>query len=185
APSIMTRPYPVADESRIDAHAENEMQWVQQFILGIRRIKAEMSIKPSMAVPVLLSGPSDEDERRVADNRVYLDFLARTRSIDTLSPEDEGPESATTLVGAMKVLIPLAGLIDRDAEIKRLTREIEKLTSDREKTAKKLGNANFVDRAPAEVVAKERDKLDRIEQDIEALGAQLEKIRALALKTGS
>ena len=178
--SIMVRPYPRADDSRVDAAAEEEMQWLQQFILGIRRIKAEMNIKPSAPVPVLLSGASAEDERRVENNRACLDFLARTASIDALPPGDDGPESAVALVGGMKVLIPLAGMIDRDAELKRLVREIDRLAADRDKVAAKLGNENFVARAPAEVVDKEREKLDRMEQDLASLRDQLERIRALA-----
>ncbi len=177
--SIMTRPYPVADPSRIDEEAEAEMRWVQQFVLGIRRIKGEMNIKPSAPVPVLLSGASAEDLRRATSHRACLDFLARTASIEPLADGDEGPESATTLVDSLKVLIPLAGLIDRDAEIARLSREIERLDGDRAKAANKLGNDSFVQRAPAEVVEKEREKLRRIEESLTHLGGQLERIRAL------
>src|SRR5690606_25667714 len=93
---------------------------------------------------------------------------------------DDGPESAVALVGGMKVLIPLAGMIDREAELKRLAREIDKLAADRDKVATKLGNENFVARAPADVVDKEREKHDRMEQDLASLRAQLERIRALA-----
>ena len=168
----------------LDDTAERDMLWVQQFILGIRKVKAEMNIKPSASVSVLLSGSSQEDRRLVSANRVYLDFLARTRSIDILEPGDEEPESATTLVGAMKVLIPLAGLIDRDAEISRLTREIEKLSADLDKTTTKLANRHFVGRAPTAVVAKERDRLSRIEQDLSSLAGQLEKIQAMGAQPG-
>ena len=178
--SVMVQPYPVADENRIDANAESEMLWVQQFILGIRKIKAEMNIKPSLPVPVLLSGAGDDDLRRVEESRMYLDFLARTDSIEALAPGEAGPESATTLVGSMQVLIPLAGLIDRDAEIKRLTREIDKLAADRDKIASKLSNPNFVERAPAAVVDKEKERLARIEESIGQFGGQLERIRALS-----
>ncbi len=178
--SVMTQPYPVANEERIDADAESEMQWVQQFILGIRKIKAEMNIKPSQPVTVLLSGAGGDDLRRVENNRMYLDFLARTGSIDVLPSGEAGPESATTLVGSMQVLIPLAGLIDREAEIKRLSREIDKLASERKKTAGKLSNPKFVERAPADVVAGEREKLGRIDESVNHLGRQLERIRALS-----
>jgi valyl-tRNA synthetase len=183
--SIMLRSYPELDEAMLDDMAERDMLWVQQFILGIRKIKGEMNIKPSASVSVLLSGSSPEDRRLVSVNRIYLDFLARTRSIDILEAGDEAPESATTLVGAMKVLIPLAGLIDREAEIARLTREIEKLSTDMEKTTTKLANEQFVGRAPADVVARERDKLGRIEQDLSSLAGQLEKIRAMGAAPAS
>ncbi|GJL80698.1 MAG: valine--tRNA ligase [marine bacterium B5-7] len=177
--SIMILPYPKADMERIDQDAEDGMQWLQQFILGIRKIKAEMNIRPSAPVSVLLSGASETDRQRVIDNRMYLNFLARTQSVDFLGDNDEGPEAAITLVGAMKVLIPLAGLIDRDAEITRLSREIDKLETDRNKIAGKLANSSFVDRAPAAIVEKERSRLKQISSDLDNLQDQLSKIRAL------
>ncbi len=177
--TIMTRPYPMADVSRIDAGAESEIQWVQSFILGIRKIKAEMNIPPSRKVSVLLSGADDSDMARVESNRMYLDFLARTKSILALKPGDVEPESATALVENMKVLIPLEGLIDKDAEIARLRKEIEKLSMDRKKIVGKLNNPNFVERAPASIVDKERGRLFRIDEDLKNLDQQLQKIHAI------
>ncbi len=177
--SIMRQHFPVYRGALVNEAAEAEMHWVMQFILGIRKIKGEMNIAPGKAVPVLLAD-SDENDRTLARrHRVYLDFLARTASIDVLAPGDAGPESATALVGGMKVLIPLAGLIDKDAELARLDKEISRLRHDIERTQKKLSNAAFVDKAPPAVVAKEREKLDRGQAAIQDLSAQAAKIRAL------
>jgi valyl-tRNA synthetase len=178
--SVMIRPYPRFDDTRIDNNAEEQMHWIQQFVLGVRKIKAEMNIKPSAKVPVLLSGATASDLERMADSRIYLDFLARVASIDILEPGVEGPQSATTLVGSMKVLIPLSGLIDADAELKRLAREIDKLRLDSEKISAKLGNANFVARAPEAVVSGEREKLAHIEASLSQLNGEFDKIRDLA-----
>jgi valyl-tRNA synthetase len=177
--TIINQPFPVADESKIDLDAVTEMEWVKQFILGIRKIKGEMNIAPGKPVPVLLSNTSDSDRAWAERHRAYLDFLARTESIEILPAGDEGPESATALVGDMKVLIPMAGLIDKEAELARLEKELGKLKADAERVEKKLSNPSFVDKAPEAVVQKERDKLAEAESALAKLQEQAEKIRAL------
>ena len=177
--SIMRQPFPQYRGSLVNEEAEAEMQWVMQFILGIRKIKGEMDIAPGKPVPVLLGDSSESDRARAIEHRPFLDFLARTESITVLEPGEAGPESATALVGNMKVLIPLAGLIDKDAELARLEKETGKLEQEIERTEKKLSNAAFVDKAPEAVVQKERDKLARARAALADLQAQLEKIKAL------
>jgi valyl-tRNA synthetase len=179
APTIMRQPYPEADTTRIDEAASAEMEWVKQCILGIRKIKGEMNIAPGRPVPVLLANASAQDQAWVSAARPYLDFLARIASLQVLGADEEEPQSATALVGEMKVLIPLAGLIDKEAELKRLTKEIGKIQTDLERTAGKLQNPRFVDKAPAAVVQKERDKLREGQQALDHLQRQAEKIRAL------
>jgi valyl-tRNA synthetase len=177
--TIMNQPFPVADDSLRNEEAVAEMEWVKQFILGIRKIKGEMNIAPGKPVPVLLANAGAKDAAWAEAARPYLDFLARTESVEILLPGDEGPESAMALVGEMKVLIPLAGLIDKEAELKRLEKEIGKARGEVERTEKKLQNPNFVDKAPAAVVDKERTKLDEARGALANLEAQAEKIRAL------
>jgi valyl-tRNA synthetase len=152
---------------------------VKQFILGIRKIKGEMNISPGKPVPVLLSHTSDSDKAWTEQHRAYLDFLARTESIEVLAEGDEGPESATALVGDMKLLIPLSGLIDKDAELARLEKELSKLRSEADRVEKKLSNPNFVDKAPDAVVQKERDKLTEAQSALAKLEEQAERIRIL------
>jgi valyl-tRNA synthetase len=177
--TIMNRPFPSPRQSLIDEEAETEMAWVMQFILGIRKIKGEMNIAPGKPVPVLLANTQEKDRELALRHRPFLDFLARTESIEVLAVDDHGPESATALVGEMKVLIPLAGLIDKDAEIKRLEKEIAHLQAEVDRIGKKLANPNFVDKAPEAVVQKERDKLADARKALESLQAQLQKIQAL------
>ena len=177
--TIMLQPWPVTNESLLDTYAEDEMQWVMQFILGIRKIRGEMNISPGKQVPVLLSQCTPIDEQRAIDHRAYLDFLARTESISVLSGSDEEPESAITLVGEMRVLIPMAGLIDKEAEIKRLEKEIGRFDGEIQRLEKKLSNRGFVDKAPEAVVQKERDKLVDAEKALANLQAQITRIRAL------
>ena len=175
--TIMLRAYPEADEARIDATAESEMQWVMDFIMGIRRIRGEMNIAPSKPLPVLLENAGDNDLALAEKHRASLKFLGRTESIDTVA--GDAPESATALVGEMKVLIPLAGLIDKDAELTRLDKEIGKLQKGVERGEGKLGNANFVDRAAAQVVEKERQRVADMKSSLGNLEAQRVKIAAL------
>ena len=177
--TIMQQPWPAADESLLDTYTEDEMQWVMQFILGIRKIKGEMNISPGKQVPVLLANCTPIDEQRAIDHRAYLDFLARTQSISVLSGSDEEPESAITLVGDMRILIPMAGLIDKQAEIKRLEKEIGRFDGEIQRLEKKLSNSGFIDKAPEAVVQKERDKLVDAEKALANLQAQITKIRAL------
>jgi len=177
--TIMLQPFPRARTRLIDEVAEREMEWVMQFILGIRKIKGEMNIAPSRPVPVLLANASTEDRRLTNEHRPFLDFLARTESIEILPPGEDGPESAIALVGEMRLLIPLAGLIDRDAELARLDKEIARLEGELTRTQAKLANPRFVDKAPAAVVQKERDRLAEAQQALDNLQAQVEKIGAL------
>ena len=177
--TIMLAPYPVADPSLADPAAVAEMDWVMQFILGVRRIKGEMNIPPGKPLPVLIEHASPQDLAWLAASRPYLDFLARTAAITVLGAGETAPESAIFLVGEMKVLIPMAGLIDKDAELKRLAKEIARIEADVERTRGKLSNPSFVDKAPAAVVQKERDKIAEQETALAKLREQEDKIRAL------
>jgi valyl-tRNA synthetase len=177
--TIMTQPFPSADASKIDSAAEDEMEWVMQFILGVRRIKGEMNIAPSKQIPVLLANTSQTDVAYFENNRHYLDFLARTESVEILAPGDDGPESATALVGEMKLLIPLSGLIDKDAELERLNKETSRLRQDMERSEKKLSNPGFTDKAPEAVVQKERDKMEDAASALKQLEEQAKRISAL------
>jgi valyl-tRNA synthetase len=157
----------------------DDMDWVQAFILGVRKIRSGYDIKPSKALPVLLQNGSDADKQRLVNNEIYLTSLAKLDSIIWLDDDEQAPESATSLVGEMKLLIPMEGLIDKDAEIKRLNKELEKKQKEYEGVEKKLANPNFVDKAPAAVVEKERSKLSENKIALEKLQEQLEKISKL------
>ncbi len=176
--TIMLQPYPEPDETLIDATAVTEIDWVKQFVLGVRKIRSGMNIDPRKPLPVLLQNGSESDQQRLEANRNFVASLARVESIEWLG-DREGPESATALVGEMKVLIPMAGLIDKDAEQARLNKELERKRNELERTEKKLGNASFVDKAPAAVVEKEKAKLEDIRTTIRQLEEQLEKIARL------
>jgi valyl-tRNA synthetase len=177
AATIMTQSYPEPHPENVDQQAIDEMQWVKDFIIGARQIRSGMDIKPSQPLPVLLQDTSDKDRELCSTYGATISALARLESIDFVGAE--APESATALVGNMKLLVPMAGLIDKDAEMARLDKEIEKLEKDIQRTAGKLNNDSFVSKAPDAVVQKERDKLADMEAASANLKQQLEKIRAM------
>ncbi|MER2527859.1 MAG: valine--tRNA ligase [Candidatus Competibacter denitrificans] len=177
--SIMRQPYPEVDKTLIDAAALADIEWLQQFLLGVRRIRAEMNIAPGKPLPILLQHGSAEDQARLERQQRALTILGRLQSITWLSETEPAPEAATALVGSMNVLIPMSGLIDKAAEIPRLSKEIGKLRQEAERIAAKLGNANFIGRAPAEVVEKERSRLTELQTAVTKLEEQLNHIQRL------
>ena len=177
--TIMLQPYPETDESLIDPQSVLEIEWLQEFVLGVRKIRSSMDIKPGKPLPVLLQNGSDSDRQLLEANGNWLKTLARLDSIQWLQADEEAPESAMALVGEMKVLIPMAGLIDKDAELARLAKEIEKLEKDIARTEGKLANENFTAKAPAAVVEKEREKLKEASASLQQLKQQQEKIEKL------
>lgn len=179
AATIMLQPYPVADETQVDSSAITETNWVMNFILGVRRIRGEMNIAPGKPLPVLLQNGSAVDQQNLANNLMYLKKLGRLESITWLNPDETTPESAMALVGEMKILIPMAGLIDKEAELMRLEKEIQKIHNDLPRVEGKLNNPAFVDKAPPEVIEKERAKLADLRSMLNNLEQQQLKIQAL------
>ena len=177
--TLMLQTYPDCKESLIDQEAVAEMSWLMEFILGIRKIRGEMNIAPRKSLSVLLQNHSPQDRLRIEATRAYTSFLCSLETISLLEPDSTAPESATALVGEMKVLIPMAGLIDKDAELGRLSKEIEKLHTEISRCEQKLQNPSFVERAPTQVVAKERQRLDEMRSALAKLQEQHARIAAI------
>ncbi|NMZ68810.1 valyl-tRNA synthetase [Pseudomonas peli] len=177
--TIMLQAWPVANESRIDAAAEGDIEWVKQLMLGLRQIRGEMKISMAKRIDIILQNASAEDLRRLADNAPLLNKLAKLESVRVLEAGEEAPMSATALVGDMQVLVPMAGLIDKDAELARLDKEIARLSGEVQRVGGKLSNEGFVAKAPAEVLDKERAKLAEAEQALSKMVEQRGKIAAL------
>ena len=177
--TIMQANYPVADESKIDQQALKDVEWLQSVILGVRNIRGEMNISPAKDLNVLFKNGSTDDQKRLQENQQFLKKLASLESVTWLNAGDAEPMSATALVGQMEILVPMAGIIDKDAEIARLTKESTKLQQDIDRTETKLANAAFVEKAPAEVVANERNRVAENKIAVEKLREQIQKISAL------
>ena len=178
-PTIMLQPYPEPNEHDIDLRANEDIEWLKVVIEGVRNIRGEMNIPPGKELSVLLRKGDENDRLRLSKNSQYLRKLAKIAQIDWLAADDAVPLAATALAGELEILVPMAGLIDKDVEITRLNREIGKLESDLTRLQGKLGNAAFVDKAPAAVVAKEQDKMQAQLQALDTLREQLQRIRGL------
>ena len=170
--TIMLQSYPEHADSKVDTAAEADIEWLQGVIVGVRNIRGEMNIPPGKELSVLLRNGDNKDKKRLEENEQYLKKLAKLSDIRFLSDEEEAPVASTSLVGDLEILVPMAGLIDKDAELARLAKEIDKLDNDLKRVRGKLSNSSFVDKAPPEVVAKERDKLAAQEQALEKLQHQ-------------
>jgi valyl-tRNA synthetase len=177
--TIMLQRYPVMDERKMDAAATTEINWLMAVILGVRRIRGEMNIAPGKPLPVLLQHGSASDRQFVANNTVYLQKIARLEAITWLDAQATPPESAIALVGDLQMLIPMAGLIDKQAELERLSKEIQRISKDLPRIEGKLSNPSFVEKAPAEVLLKEQEKLADCRSQLQNLEAQYNKMSQL------
>ena len=178
-PSIMLQPYPVPRPELDDAEAVEHMTWVKDLVLAIRSIRGELDLAPGRQIPVVLVGPSDTERSRLAGGAAYVRALARAATIDILEAGDPAPKAATALLGGLEILVPLEGIIDKDAEIDRLGRQLEKLGKNLGHSRAKLANPSFRDRAPAAVVEKERRRAAELDTSIGKLEAHLATLRSL------
>ncbi len=177
--SIMVQAFPEVDAAKQDDKVLADFEWVKKFIVGIRNIRGEMDISPNKPLNALLKNVSDEDARRLDAAKAFLDKLSKLETVTILKDGEEAPASATALVGEMEILIPMAGLIDKDAELARITKAMEKIEKDVSRTRGKLGNEKFVSNAPEAVIEKERAKLEEGEKALAKLKEQFETIKAL------
>jgi valyl-tRNA synthetase len=177
--TIMNQTYPVYDVAKVDAAAMQDLEWVKGFVLSIRTIRGEMDIAPSKPLPVLLRNASPTDIRRLQENAMFLNAIAKLESVTALSANDEAPVCATSLLGSLEIMIPMAGLIDKSAELARIAKALEKLEKDFARTQGKLSNEKFVSKAPESVIEKEKAKLADFTMQMGKLHDQRTSIQAL------
>lgn len=174
--SIMLQSYPQPDETNVDHNAEQSIEWIKGIIVAIRNIRGEMDISPAKAIPVFLNKGTKNDQAKLEEYRPYLEKLAKLDSIQWLNPGEEVPAAATQLHGDIEILVPMAGLIDVDAERARLEKEIAKLETGMKAVSAKLNNKKFMDNAPEAVIAKERGKAQQMSGALTALQEKLEEL---------
>lgn len=177
--TIMLQAFPEFDASLVDEHALSDLEWIKEVIVAVRNIRAEMNIAPGKPLDVILRGADDNAKRRVSDNIGFLKAMGRLADIRPLAESEEAPLSVTKLVSGAELLIPMAGFIDKDAELARLDKELEKVEKDITTLDSKLSNDGFVSRAPEAVVAKERERLATCLSAKEKLIAQKVSIASL------
>ena len=174
--TIMMQPFPNPSDYAPSADDEAAFAWLCEFVLGVRRIRAEYDIEPGRRLPTYVKGGTSAELAWFEDFRGIIEQLARA-DIE-LSATGEIGDVATALAGEMTVLVPMADLIDREAELGRLKKELERLEGEVERAQTKLDNVNFVERAPENVVLKERDRLKEAAAGAEKLRAQIARLES-------
>ncbi len=177
--SIARQPFPAAEPGASDPRVEAEMRWVMDFILGIRRIRGELDIAPSLRPSVLLQDAAGDDLARYTRNAASIQRLAGISEARALAAGESAPQAATALLGDMKILVPMAGLIDVDAELERLGKRRIKVEQDLARAAAKLGNDDFVRNAPAGIVDQERARVEEFKRELAQLADQLKRVASL------
>ncbi|GAF61571.1 LOW QUALITY PROTEIN: valyl-tRNA synthetase [Psychrobacter sp. JCM 18903] len=177
--SIVIADYPQTDSAQISEQIEADMAWLQELIASVRNIRGEMKLGNAVRLPVLLQNISDEEDARLSRIANQFKALAKVESLTILKEGDDVPLSSSSMVGQLRVLVPMKGLIDPTAELARLGKSYDKLKGQAEGIARKLGNEGFVSKAPAEVVDAEKAKLAELEGQLTAMTAQMEQLKAL------
>jgi valyl-tRNA synthetase len=178
--SIMVSTFPVPDKKREDATAEKEMELVMDIITSIRNIRGEMQIPPSRKLQVMISVPDKSNKKIVESGKNYIINLA---NLDVLTAEEalvEPKGVATGVVGALKVFVPLAGIVDIAGEKTRLQKEIIKVEKDLAQCSRKLANRDFREKAAAAVIEKEEEKFKDFQDRHTALENALKKLKEIS-----
>jgi len=178
-PSIMCQPFPETIPDAADAGIDAEMRWVMDFILGVRRIRGELDIAPSVPLAARLQAASMLDLERYARHEAVIRRLSGLASATPLVPGESPPQAAAALLGELRILVPMAGLVDVEAELARLGKRRSKLEQELARANAKLGNENFVRNAPAEVVSQERERQDAFKRELAQLAEQHERVASL------
>ena len=181
--SIMTAAFPTADDSLISLQTEHDMTWLQALIGAIRNIRGEMKLGNAVRLPVLLDNISDEETARLSRIENQFKSLAKVDTLTIVNAGDgsdkELPLSSSSMVGQLKVLVPMKGLIDPTAELNRLAKAQEKLIKQAESLRSKLSNESFVSKAPANVVESEKAKLAEMDSQLAEMNKQIEQLKAI------
>ena len=184
--TIMHQPFPRPDEQPEDPGAEAAIEWLKAVVTAVRNIRGELNVAPGKAIDLLLQGGGPEDRRRLEGDETLLRRLTKADTVRWLADDDEPPPVSVQVVGggnpgeattqALKVMVPMANLIDVDAERARLEKAVDKAEKDLKRTGSKLANENFVAKAPPPVVAKERHRHDRLQGELDMLKDQLSRL---------
>lgn len=177
AKTIMQQSFPASPQSQDNQDVLDEMSWVKRFILGVRRIRSERDIAPGKALAVQVKGGSAGEKSWLELNTNYIKSLGKITSITSV--KESSDDAIIALAGDMTILVPLADLIDPKSESARLEKELNNLNNDKQRIESKLNNSNFIDRAPEDVVNKEKQKLDDTLTSIQKLEEQHQRILKL------
>jgi valyl-tRNA synthetase len=178
--TIMLTSFPEVKELESDSESLEQIAWVKAFIMAVRRIRSERDIAPSKKLNVFVRGGTEAESNWLNEFQNYLTNLGR---IDTISKaEGEMDDAVMALAGEMTLLVPLADIIDPQAEHKRVTNALAGKEKEKASLEGQLNNKNFVERAPEDVVEGVKQKLADILNEIKTYQEQLESINKLLNK---
>jgi len=175
--TIMLRPFPEAGE--VDGEAEQDVDWIKGVVQGVRRVRSELNLPPGRMLDVLFQAGSEADRERQRRFEGVVSQLARIQSAQWVDEAADTAQCAVALVGDLKILLPLKGLVDVEEELARLYKQLEREQGDLRKSEGKLGNSRFVDNAPEAVVEQERGRLAAHRANVDNLHAQIRQLEAL------
>jgi valyl-tRNA synthetase len=176
--SIMVTPWP--ETMTIDEEAVADAEWLKAIISAIRSARTELNLAPGKPMPLMVQLGEAEDHKRLEHFAELIRRLARIEAIDRVPDDRDSGDCAVALAGNLRLLIPLAGLVDIGEELARINKQLERERKGLEQVQKKLANERFVENAPAEVVDKERQRLADHQTTVAELEAQVEKLERLA-----
>ena len=177
--SIMLAPWPASEPETTDLDAEEEIEWMKGIIVAIRTIRSEANIPPATTLEVTVANTSKEDRDRLQRNATFLQRLSKSTSITPIENHKSEAASLMALFGDLEVRVPMAGLVDVAAELARLDKEIAKAEAEKARLYGKLTNAKFIERAPANIVDAERQKLAQADTSLNVLQQQRQQIEEL------
>ncbi|MBN9230446.1 MAG: valine--tRNA ligase [Legionella sp. 40-6] len=177
--SIMLCAYPQVEHELINETIEEELEWIKSAIQAIRTIRSEMGIAPGKPIPLIMRNCSPKLQQHVEKYLATLKVLSRLSEITYLAADEKAPVAATAVLGEVEILIPMADLIDKEAELARLSKELAKLDKDIQLASNKLTNTQFTANAPADIITKEQDKLAQAQQTKEKLLEQKNRLETL------
>ncbi|MEJ2789099.1 MULTISPECIES: valine--tRNA ligase [unclassified Pseudoxanthomonas] len=174
--TVSLRPYPVAADfaGQDYAQADADVEWLKTMVSTLRRVRSELNVSPAKTIRLLLQDGGDNDRTRIARFASSLSFLLKLDDIAWLDVGADAPASAAAMVGELKLLVPLEGLVDLDAERTRLDKEIARVAGEKDKSEAKL--AKFTDKVPPAVVEQERQRLVDWSNQLAALHGQRAKL---------
>ncbi|HDL5102963.1 TPA: valine--tRNA ligase, partial [Mannheimia haemolytica] len=179
ADTIMLQKFPQFDPLAIDETAESQINFIKEVIVAVRNIRAESNIAPSKGLDLIARNFSADEVSILNANEVLLKSMAKLDSVKVLENGENAPLSVAKLVANGEILIPMAGFINKEAELARLTKEMDKLKGEVARIEGKLSNEAFVAKAPEQVIAKEREKMQEYLSGLEKLQVQYQEIEAL------
>ena len=175
--SIVIAPYPESGSAMVDERAESEADLLQDIIVKVRNIRSEMNVDAKQTVPLRIATDDPRLKELLSDSREYIFKLAQVNQVEIVPKLSADKLAAHAVAGGLALEVPLAGLIDVEAERTRLKKDMEKVQREIDGLERKLSNASFVDRAPREVVEENRrrladyqDQAAKLTQGLERLG---------------